>query len=304
MDTNGSLDQGFNRLTELLARDKWKEVDLCFDNAQREFRSAWDSIYAEFGNNPTEAPSAAKKLIASQPIATSLTLAMARADSVQLFKRFQRFLESISRTTERMSGYPAVAGIPHASAGFFYMATAVMAFHWEAWGLFDRLLTAKFEWYYQSGRAIFSYGFDLPYFFHSEAFGRSGPRIHDFYRKVLAEEGIAGVTGLAGEDLIDAYVQTQMMMSLKVAQLRERGESSNIWPDFGRYYKERVIRLLDRINADREYAKGLLRPFNEEPEAFFSHLNDRLGVIHSVFWSGSPYFYESIETWAPRETHA
>jgi hypothetical protein len=304
METKTTIEPLFLETCELLAHNKWKQVDLLFDDAQREFQKAWESVYAEFGSHPSEAPNAAKMLIASQPRATGLTLAMARSDSVDLFRRFQRFLEFISRATERMPGYPAVAGIPHVQAGFLYMAATVMALHFESWGIFEKLLTTKFEWYYQSGRAIFSYAFDLPYFFHSEAFGRSAPKLHDFYRKELAEERISRVTGLTSESVLEVYAQAQMMMSLKVAQLRETGESPDIWPDFGRFYAERVIRLLDRAYADREYAMGLLRSFKEEPEVFFSRLNGRLGTIHSIFWSGSPYFYESIGSWNPRESNA
>ncbi|HEV2960776.1 MAG TPA: hypothetical protein VG649_03055 [Candidatus Angelobacter sp.] len=287
-----------------MAHGAWKRVSLQFDDAQREFETGWNSIYEEFGNKPQEAPIASRRLIVSQPLTTALVLAMARSDSVELFIRFKRLIESILRQTEGLPGYQAVAAIPHIQAGFLYMTASVMAFHWESWGLFEKLLTAKFEWYYHSGRAIFSYPFDLPYFFHSEALGRDAPKIHDFFRKELAEPDVVSATSLAGDRIVDAYVQTQMLMSLKAAQLHEKGESVSIWPDFGRFYGERITRLLDRAYENREYAQGLLRGFDEDPQTFFSHLNDRLSLIHSVFWGGSQYFYESLGSWEPREAHA
>ena len=134
--------------------------------------------------------------------------------------------------------------------------------------------------------------------------GRSSAKIHDFFRAELVEANLTVATGLVGDSALDAYVQAQMMMSLKVAQLREQGETASIWPDFGRFYGDRVVRLLDRAYADREYAMGLVRPFKEHPEIFFAHINDRLKTIQSIFWSGSPYFYESIGAWEARETHA
>ncbi len=304
MENSEPVTQQFSQASQLLVRGGWKEASLHFDEAQREFETAWIRIYEEFGNKPQEAPIAARKLIASQPLVTALTLAMARSDSVELFGRFKRFLEFILRKTERTSGYPAVAGIPHVQAGFLYMTASVMAFHWEAWSLFEKLLTTKFEWYYQSGRAIFNYPFDLPYFFHSEALGREASKTHDFFRKELAEPELVSVTGLAGDSMLDSYVQTQMLMCLKVAQIREKEELVSIWPDFGRFYGERVTRLLDRAYQDREYARGLLLAFNEDADTFFMRLNDRLRLIHSVFWGGSPFFYESLGSWEPRETHA
>jgi hypothetical protein len=265
---------------------------------------SWQSVYQEFQNKPHEAPVACKKLIASQPLATALVLSMARADSIELFGRFKRFLESILKQTEDLSGYPAVAAIPHVQSGFLYMATSVMSFHWEAWSLFEKLLTTKFEWYYHSGRATFSYPFDLPYFFHSEALGRDAAKIHDLFREQLADPEVVSATNLRGNHSTDVYVQTQMLMCLKVAQLRESGHMLNIWPDFGRFYGDRITRLLDRIYEDPDFASGILRAFGEDRRTFFSHLNDRLRVIHSVFWRGSPYIYESLGSWEPRETHA
>lgn len=304
MGNNGDLSLQFSQISQLLARDGWKEVSLRFDEAQREFETVWERVYEEYAKRPQEAAVASRELIAYQPLATALVLAVARADSVELFARLKRFLESMLRQTERMSGYVAIAGIPHLQSGFLYMSATVLALHWESWGLFEKLLTAKFEWYYQSGRPIYNYAFDLPYFFHSEALGRDASKIHDFFRKELLEPQIVGVSGSKGDQALDSYIQTQLLMCLKVAQLRENGESVGIWPDFGRFYAERITRLLDHMYHDREYGEGVLRAFGEDSHTFFSRLNDRLRVIQSVFWGGSRYLYESVDSWEPRETHA
>jgi hypothetical protein len=304
MENEGKIATSFSEASHLLARDGWKIVGLQFDDADRQFEIVWNAIHEEFRDRPQEAPIASKKLIDSQPLATSLVLAMVRLDSVVLFVRFKRFLESLLGQAEKLSGYPAIVGIPHVQAGFLYMTAFVMALHWESWQILEKLLTAKFEWYYQSGRSMFSFPFDLPYFFHSEPFDRNATKIHDFFRKELARTEIATVTGLAGERAMDAYVQAQMLMCLKVAQLNESGESARIWPDFGRFYGNRVIRLLDRTYEDNEFAQGLLRAFGEDKETFFAHLNERLSFIHSEFWQGAPFFYESLSSWEPRGTHA
>jgi len=294
----------FARVSRLLARGGWKRVDLQFDEAQREFEIAWNKIYEEYGDKPQEAVAASKKLIALQPLATALVLAMARSDSVEVFGRFKRFLESVLVKTERLSGYPAVRSIPHVQGGFLYMTASVMALRWESWGIFEKLLNSKLEWYYQSGRAIFSYPFDVPYFFHSEAFGREATKIHDFFRQELAEPEVVKITQLTGDSITDAYIQTQMLMCLKVAQLYEKGESVRIWPDFGRFFGHRVVRLFDRLYGDPEFGSGLLRAFGEDKQTFFSHLNVRLKFIYTTFFKGGQYSYESLDSWEPRETHA
>lgn len=304
MVENDQLRLHFSRASRLLARGGWKRVGLQLDDAEREFELAWDKIYSEFQNRPLDAKLAAAQLIDAQPMTSALTLAIAKTDAVELFSRFKRLLEFILVKTERLSGYPAVRSIPHVQAGFLYMTASVMALRCEAWGVLDKLLTSKFEWYYQSGRAIFSYPFEMSYFFHSEAFGRSANKIHDFFREKLASPDFANAMQLAGEGLLDAYTQTQMLMSLRVAQLHERGEAARIWPDFGRFYAHRVVRLLDRAYNDSEFGTGVLRAFGEDRETFFSHLNQRLNIISSIFFTGAPFLYESLESWEPRETHA
>jgi hypothetical protein len=293
----------FSRVSRLLVHGGSKRVSLKFDEAQREFEAAWKDVYGEFGNRPQESESAAQKLIDRQPLAAALTLGMARTDCVEVFGRYKRYLEAVLMSTERLSGYPAVRGIPHVHAGFLYMTAAAMALHWEAWGVFEKLLNSKIEWYYQSGRAIFSYPFDVPYLFHSEAFGRRADKSHDFFRERLAQPDFAEATQLSGESLLDAYTQAQMLMTLRVMQLREKGESARIWADFGRFYGERVIRLIDRAYADPEFGEGLLRAFGEDRNTFFSQLNNRLNVIQSDFSKTAQFLYESLSSWEPRETH-
>jgi hypothetical protein len=294
----------FSRISRLLVRGGWKRVSLEFDEAQREFEVAWKDVYEEFGNRPQETESASRKLIDRQPLAAALALAMARTDSVDVFGSFKRYVEAVLKSTERLSGYPAVRGIPHVHAGFLYMTASVMSLHWEAWGVFEKLLNAKFEWYHQSGRAMFSYPFDVPYLFHSEAFGRRADKEHDFFRDRLAQSDFAEVTQLSGDSLLDAYIQAQMLMSLRVVQLIEKGHSARIWADFGRFYGTRVIRLIDRAYANPEFGEGMLRAFGEDRKTFFSQLNTRLNFIQSEFFKGGQFFYESLDSWEPRETHA
>jgi len=299
MQGSSRLFEQYSEICKLLARGGSKEVSLQLDQCEREFETAWNRVYEKFKEAPADAPAAAENLIRLQPQISAVTLAIARSDSADLFNRFRRVLEFIIRSTERLPGYPAIAGVPHVQAGFLYMTAATMALHSESWNLLEKLLTSKFEWYYHSGRPIFNYAFDLPYFFHSEALGRDAAKIHDFYRAQLQNNEIVRATNLPGDSALNAYLQVQMLMCLKVAQLREEGEMILIWADFGRFYGERVAPLLDRAYMNPNYAEGLLRGFNENSKTFFAHLNERLRFISSDFFKGTPYFYESLTSWEP-----
>jgi hypothetical protein len=301
-NSGDTLDLGFHRITALLAEDKEKAVDLAFDQAESDFQFSWQRISNEVAAQPAEALNAAKQLIAAQPLALSLTLAISRCDAVNLFRRWQRLLESMVKATERSSLDAALVGVPHLQAGFLYMSACTFALRWESWKVLEKLLSAKFEWNQQSGRASFSFPFELLPFFHPAVFGRSAYKTHDFYREQLGGEEIARATRLTGDELLDVYLQVQLLMSLRTVQLAEKGEGGGIWPDFGRYYAERVLRLLDRAYADREYAQGMLRSFQEDPDTFFSKLNERLELILSRFWKGERFAYQSVSRWSPQGT--
>jgi hypothetical protein len=295
-----SVSHSYDGLVKAIAAGNSMRVSLQFDEAEQQLRVAWDSTYLSVKDTPQEAADAARSLIRDQPSVTALALAVARCDAVRLFPRFRQMLEFIAQMTNATPGYKAVAGVPHVQAGFLYMAASVIALHRESWLLLEKLLTTKFQWYFQSGRPLFSYGFDHPYFFHSEAMGRSAPRTHDLFRNELGSPEVTKATGLAGNEAIDAYLQAQMVMCLKTVQLRQAGEDVRIWPDFGRFYGGRVVPLFDRAHTDKDFAAGLCKGFAETPELFFERLNSRLGFIPAHFWSGAPYSYESITSWEPR----
>jgi hypothetical protein len=296
----GALSEYYVRATKALADGRSLEVSLEFDLGRAEFAATWHSIYSEVKDRPQDAQAASQRLIVEQPRLTGLTLAMARCNAVILFRDFKRLLEFLTSKTEGLPGYAATSAVPHALAGFLYMSASLAALHFEAWDVLRELLNAKFEYSYRSGRPLFSHGFDHPYFFHSEAFGRQATRIHDLFRQLLLNSrDIEHATGLADEDLLNTYVQAQMLMCLKAAQLCEQGEDTQIWADFGRFYGGRVAALFERVREDPGFAVGLCKSFDESPQEFLTNVNPRLAFIRSHFWTPGRYFFESLTSWDP-----
>jgi hypothetical protein len=296
----GRVREYYARATKALADGRSLEVSLEFDLARAEFTATWDSIYSEVKDRPQDAQAASHRLITEQPRLTGLTLAMARCDAVKLFRDFKRLLEFLTSTTEGLPGYAATSAIPHAQAGFLYMSASLAALHFEAWDVLRELLNARFEYSYRSGRPRFSHGFDHPYFFHSEAFGGQATRIHDLFRQLLMNcPDVVQATGLAEGDLLDTYLQAQILMCLKAAQLCEQGEDVQVWADFGRFYGGRVAALFERVREDPEFAVGLCKSFGESPQVFLTNVNPRLAFIRSHFWTPGRFFFESLTSWEP-----
>jgi hypothetical protein len=283
----------------LLSRDV-DSLRFEFDELRGDFQKTWAPINDKIKSSPRESKAAAEQLISEQQKTTAVFLAIAKCDEDKLFRPLKQFLEFVLKTSEHQSGYPAVFTVPHLQAGFLYMASSLVAFHSESWKVLNKLLTEKFEWYYQSGRPIFSHGFTLSYFFHPEALGRGAGQTHDFYREQLGIDPVIKSIGLAGDALLQTYVQLQFIMSLRVEQLLESGESNlPRWPDFGRFHGHRLEPLIDRIYHDDEFGIPLLKIFGESKEKFFAKLNERLSSMRSRF-QGDRYFWDSLDSWEPR----
>jgi serine/threonine protein kinase len=298
----GSLRKFYDTFTQMFVADDPRPASLVFDDLQNGMREGWRDLHERVESDGDDAALAAEQYVRSQPAPLAAALAMARVDAQSSFPHFKRLLEFTTELSEDLAGYAAVATIPHVEAGFLYMSCSLFALHHESWGMLEKLLTAKFKWVYQSSRPHYSYGFAHPDFFSSRALQREATRHNDLSRSILLDPQIADVTRLEKEHLFDKYAQTDLLMSLRAAQLEMRGEDASRWADFGRFYEERVTPLLEHIQHDSEYAAGVLRAFGESREEFFDRLNPRLEYIRRNFFSDARarYRYASIREWHPR----
>jgi len=295
----GSLRKRYDSFTQVFVGDP-RRASLVFDELQNELRIIWLALHPQIESQNVEAPLVAEQFVRSQSALLAASLALARVDAEPLFPHFKRLLEFTTELSEGIAGYSAIANIPQIEAGFLYMAASVFALHHQAWNVLEKLLTAKFEWVYQSTRVRHSYGFSHRYFFHSDTLQREASLHNDLFRSVLLEPYVVEVTRLEKERLLDVYAQTDLLMSLRAAQVELKSERASHWADFGRFYGERVTPLLERIHSDADYASGVLRSFGETAEEFEASLNLRLAYIQTTYSGSSRYSYSSIDEWHPR----
>jgi serine/threonine protein kinase len=295
----GGLRKLYDSLTQSFAGDS-RQASLVFDDLQEELRSSWHDLHDRVESANEEAPAAAEQFVRLQTAPLAVGLALARMDTEPLFPHFKRMLEFATDLSEGIAGYAAIAAVPQVEAGFLYMATSVFALHNQSWNTLEKLLTAQFKWIYESTRVRHSYGFSHRQFFHSQALQREASRHHDLFRAALLEPSVVDVTRMEKEQLFDVYAQADLLMSLRAAQLAQRGEVETRWADFGRFYEERVTSLLERIHHDADYSAGVLRAFGESRDEFERNFNPRLKYIQHNFFEDTRYRYTSIEEWHPR----
>lgn len=290
----------FDDYSRRMTSGQQRELELEADAMSDDFRAEWSAFYERIKDGPSLAENAARELVLSQTSRIIFPLAVARIDETGLFPSIRSLIENIYSTTEDTAGYPAIIGVPHVLSGFIYMSSSVMALTARSWRALEFLLSTKLQWRYQSDKLLCSYGFDHPYLFHSHAFGRRADKIHDFFREALVKQ-LQPVFGLDEEKLINRYIQTQMLMCIRGAQLLQQGEDIAMFADFGRFYSWRVEELLEQMRSDPEFAEGLSAVFGETAPQFLERLTDRLRLIHSEMWRSGNYVWHSIKEWPPEE---
>jgi len=293
----------FQATVDLVGREEADSLTLRFDQLAQDFDQSWTVVVqSSIGQAGFSTTDLAMRLIESNSSAAGTTLGIMRLDVESALRDWKRLLERMLLTTQQGAGLESFLSLPGVPAGFLYMAASIAALHWGSWRVLRRLLSDKFEWYYLSGRPNFDFGFHLAYFFHSEAMNRDGPKTHDFYRKVLSQPAYPAIFGFRGEDALDVYVQAQMVHCLRSAQEVEKGHRHSMWADFGRFGEIRVLKLLDRIYNDTEFARGFCGCFDESPDAWKQKLDNRIDFIRRYYFQGAPYSWDSIEGhYRPRE---
>jgi serine/threonine protein kinase len=294
--------RAFDDYSERIASGKHEKLKLEADRLAESFRLEWNSIYDSIKDDSGLAERAARDLVLSQTNRIAFPLAVMRLDEASLFPSVKSLIEDIYGTTDDTAGYPEIIGVPHVLSGFIYMSCAVMALKARSWRALKFLLSAKLQWRYQSDKVLHDYGFSHPYLFHSHAFGRRADKIHDFFREALVQR-FRPLFALDEEKLISRYIQTQMLMCIRGAQLLEQGEDIAIYADFGRFYSSRAEELFEEMKSDPELAEGLPVAFGEPASQFLDRLAKRWKLIRSEMWGGSNlnYVWQSIKEWPPEE---
>lgn len=175
---------------------------MTLDAMRRDFQHKWEVLHERIKEDPQRAPPAVRELIADQPHAVALALALGRSNATDLFPGFRHFLEDTLREDEPRSGYPQVTSVPNALGGFLYMAAVTQALRYESWEVLTLLVNEKIEWYYRSGRPMYSFGFSVSFFFHGDALGREASKIHDLFRELLMDSDLRPIFAISDEALL------------------------------------------------------------------------------------------------------
>ncbi|MGR3176779.1 MAG: serine/threonine-protein kinase [Candidatus Anammoxibacter sp.] len=273
-----------------------KTLKLIIGEFKKEFNEEWLSIRTEIDQNPKIAEDTAKKLVETNKKMVILSFAIIRFDSIELFDDLKELITNILISNKDLTGYVSVNAVPQALAGFLYMSATVAALNFKSWDFLKKLLNTKFEWYYQSGRSIYTYGFNTSYFFHSEAFGREANKIHDLFHLQLSNSEYLSILNIKQEDLLNIYLQTQFLMCIRGSQERQKGNDASMWAYFGKFHGLRVVNMLYKIKNEEDFAIGITMAFDENPTEWLNQLKERIKIIKKEFFGrGSGYWWHSIE---------
>lgn len=283
----------YDQFSNFIANGQIRSIKLWFDKAQRKFTEDWSSLRQLIEKTPSESRSASKRLVELQTIPRSLTLALSRFDEIELFQDHKSLIEFILRTSENYDGYESVNEVPHTLAGYIFLLACSSCLHFRSWKTLRELISTKYEWFYQSKSPMYSFGASHILFFHSNAFEGKGGELHDFYMSEMVRQPTEKILNINSEEIRNLYLQTQLLLSLKVAKEIQNGNELKFWADFGRFGGYRLTTFLERIKKNREYCEGISSVYSEAPEAWQDAFNERITLLRTQRFGG-PYHWSSI----------
>jgi hypothetical protein len=291
----GELVDSYNEMVTLVRASDALGIELKFGQLRSGIVDDWEATYPTLKDKWSDSQKSAIRMIHRSGALVGAVGAVARTGRHASAREIIKSIEQILRLSEGKAGYVATATIPHPLAGFMYMCSACLALRFEKWDVLGALLGARVEWFYMSSTPLYEYACMLPYLFHPDSMARDGGVVHDAYR-VEHRRVCRELFTLSDEDSMNSYVQGQCLISLKVAQLAESSGSLRTWPDFGRFYSQRVSPVFTRADQVPEYGDGLASAFGESRSEFLGALDRRLKTLRQYF-SGAPYMWNSIEHW-------
>ncbi|KKT77068.1 MAG: RelA/SpoT domain-containing protein [Candidatus Peregrinibacteria bacterium GW2011_GWA2_44_7] len=122
-------------------------------------------------------------------------------------------------------------------------------------------------------------------------------RMRECYRGEDESE-IRGIMAMDEEEFLTNACKFNLLFALKVMQEQQEKPEDRVWvyPNFARFYANRVIDLVLLIRDTKEYEDFVKAAFGESLEVFNENTEDRIRMLHQRGVGGN-YWWESIRTW-------
>ncbi|MDO8558365.1 MAG: RelA/SpoT domain-containing protein [bacterium] len=282
-------------IEKLISSNKSVEVDDFLDAETQHIKKVWDEAHAKAAS-PEQAVGILEEMeLAMNPI-ISVGLLAIKHEKINILRRVLDKFGPIISFADRKDGYTVILSVPSASVHNAYYYLAIHALLKLSGAAIHLLLNYKVERDH-NGRLYYFRVWESGAIFAPEVVHGAEKMFNrlkeDFAKNDLIKKFIAVDT----DEFLSLACQFNMLFCLKaVAEEEAEGKKPWAYPNFGRFYANRISKFIERIKNREDFKKFIEEAMDEKLEVFADKFNGRIGTL-AERGLGSGYFWESIKKW-------
>lgn len=284
-----------DNIEKLIITDKTVEIDDILESEFMNIKKIWE---AEYTNTTT--PDGAVEILSKMETAlntiTSTGILAIKYDKISILRKVLDKFGPIVSLADGKAGYTVILSVPSASVHNAYYYLSIYAL----WKLSSRamhlLLNYKVERDY-NGRLYYFRIWENGSVFAPEVINGADKMFNRLKDDFAKNEFIKKFIALNDDDFLNFACQFNMLFCIKAVGEQESGKGEPwAYPNFGRFYGNRVSKFIERIKNREDYKKFIEETMGEKINVFGNKFHSRIQTLASR-GLGSGYWWESIENW-------
>lgn len=284
-----------DNIEKLIAANKTVEIDDILETEFLNIKKVWEAEYTN-----TTMPGGAVEILSKMEMAlnaiTSIGILAIKHDKISVLRKVLDKFGPIISLADGKAGYTVILSVPSASVhnAFYYLSTYAL------WKLNSKathlLLNYKVERDHNGRRYYFRIWESGSVFAPEVVHGadKMFNRLKDDFAK---NDFIKKFIILSDDEFLNLACQFNMLFCVKAVGEKEAGKGEPwAYPNFGRFYGNRVSKFIERVKNREGYKKFLEEIMEEKIDVFGNKFNGRIQALSSR-GLGSGYWWESIGNW-------
>lgn len=267
----------------LFERFCWKMI--------KQVRSEWEKIFSEVGSDATKIPNAVVQLEATAYQLILLGSVTAVFGSDKQMEIYSDVVTTILDWGKGKSGLTALIASPEILLVIIEYTIGMVCLANNNLRPFKILLQTRVQDDNNENEPLPLYLYN--HIHYCDALGGYASKVGDHVRALLdTYVWLPELSPRLEEKIIDYQIQVNFIISMLIQSQNER-----FWPDFGRFYSNRIKSLIDKLKYDQDFQKQLAPLFGVKPEEVRQVIISNFSKIKQEEFGGG-YFWESIEVQA------
>jgi ppGpp synthetase/RelA/SpoT-type nucleotidyltranferase len=282
-------------MDKLVSGNKTVQVEEFLDQEIQRVKALWAELYLNKSTPQAAREDALTMLDAMEhalnPILVVGLLAI-KHNRIALLRKVLDKFGIVASLTDLQQGYTVLLSVPAASLhnAYYYLGTyALLKVNAEAEHL---LITFKMELQH-NGQLYYDLIWEDSSIFAPEVIHGASYMFDHLKNDYQNNDSVKDLLKVTHEEFLDLACEFNLIFCMKSAMDEEEGHRTWGYPNFGRFYPNRVMKLLQRIRNREEYQQFVAKVMSEDATAFLAKFNGRIAILQARSL-GSGYVWQSI----------